>query len=127
MAITRGQIRKLSLEAKEGSRLVVDGKTIWAGLGNRSGLHSFAYTLLGDKWNKSGKGLIKKLIALPDGAKVEVQLFHNKTRDRGSWVHSHSVNVDNTPAPECYHLTVGKFGDCEACGKALDDTVYSLI
>lgn len=58
--------------------------TIWGGLGNRSGLHSFAYELLSQKWEKSGARFEKKLDKLPAG-KLELQDFHNVNRDRGKW------------------------------------------
>jgi hypothetical protein len=71
--------------AEEGLRLVANGKTIWAGLGNRSGLHSYADELIRDKWEKSGFRLQKKLDNLPDGTEIEVKRFRNTTRDRGRW------------------------------------------
>lgn len=76
--------------AKDGMRIrfTVEGdektKTIWGGLGNRSGLHSFAYELLNRKWDKSGARFEKKLDKLPAG-KLELQDYYNVTRDRGRW------------------------------------------
>jgi hypothetical protein len=80
--------------AKEGMRLKVDGKTIWQGLGNRSGLHSYAYELLSQKWKKSGPRFEKKLEALPPGTQIEVQRFKNITRDRGRWHTVKTLTVD---------------------------------
>jgi len=77
--------------AKNGDRVVfvpaAGGKpsTIWGGVGNRSGLHSFVYELLDEKWKKSGERFKKKLESLPDG-KIEIHYFRNTTRDRGRWV-----------------------------------------
>jgi hypothetical protein len=60
-------------------------KTLWAGLGNRAGLHGFAYTLTEEKWEKSGARLVKKLGRLPAGTVITVHDFQNETRDRGRW------------------------------------------
>ncbi len=71
--------------AKDGDRIIADGKTIWAGLGNRSGLHSYQWEVLSDKWEKSGANFTKKLDKLT-ADKIEIQSFRNQTRDRGRWV-----------------------------------------
>jgi hypothetical protein len=60
--------------------------TIWAGLGNRAGLHSYADTILREKWLKSGPRFVKKLDALPAGATVCVFDYRAINRDRGRWV-----------------------------------------
>ena len=84
------QLSKLIARAKDGFRItfLAEGcekaKTLWAGLGNRSGLHSFAYTLLSEKYAKSGERFEKKLASLGAG-KVTVHAFRNVTRDRGRW------------------------------------------
>jgi hypothetical protein len=88
--IARNQIRD---EAREGARVrigVAPGvlsalKTAWAGLGNRAGLHSYADTLLNQKWEKSGARFMKKLEALPAGTVVQVYHYRALNRDRGSW------------------------------------------
>lgn len=49
--------------ASHGTRVVLNGKTVWGGLGNRSGMHSFA------------------------------QEFHNTNRDQGRWRTSKSMVV----------------------------------
>jgi hypothetical protein len=99
MRITRSQIRKLIKEAiaegrqlykvvdwaREGHRVVVDGKTAWSGLGNRAGLDSYADKLIDEKWEKSGDKFQKKLEALPPGSKIELFQYYNVTRDRGKW------------------------------------------
>jgi hypothetical protein len=62
-------------------------KTIWGGLGNRSGLHSYADKLIRDKWEKSSARFIKKLDKLLQPyAKFQIQQFQNINRDRGKWV-----------------------------------------
>lgn len=128
MAITRRHLRELAAYAKDGDRLITstpDGtvKTAWGGLGNRSGLHSHADVMTRDKWEKSGKGLVKKLVALPPGSTVEVQQFRNKTRDRVAWHKVQTYHVDETPTPACYHLELDNHG-CKSCGVELD--VYSV-
>jgi hypothetical protein len=60
-------------------------KTLWAGLGNRAGLHSFACTLIYEKWGKSGERFMKKLDGLGAGT-LAIQQYRAKTRDAGRWV-----------------------------------------
>jgi hypothetical protein len=60
-------------------------RTLWAGLGNRSGLHDYAETLLAEKWAKSGDHFQRRLLEMPRGTKVETWRFSNTTRDRGRW------------------------------------------
>lgn len=69
----------------DGERIVADGKVIWAGLGNRSGLHDFQHTLMREKWEKSGERFMKKVRALPADTKIEFLTFVNINRDRGRW------------------------------------------
>ena len=71
--------------AKDGNRIVANSKTIWAGLGNRSGLHSYADTLIYEKWKKSGSRFEKKVEKL-SCEKIEIQQFRNINRDRGRWI-----------------------------------------
>jgi len=71
--------------ATNGDRVVIDGKTVWGGLGNRSGLHSYAQVAIDDKWKKSGPSFEKKLKTL-EATKIEFQRFRNINRDRGRWV-----------------------------------------
>lgn len=79
--------RNVTENAKSGLRVVINGKTAWAGLGNRSGLHDFQYTLIHEKWEKSGARFVKdKVEKLVPGDTVEIQWFSNITRDRGRWV-----------------------------------------
>ncbi len=92
------QIRHLLDRAENGDRIIIIGgrkdkktgeakdQTIWGGLGNRAGLHSFAYTLMYEKWNKSGPRFVKKINALPAGTKLAVQDYCPTDRDRGRWV-----------------------------------------
>lgn len=90
--------RKLLNAAKEGDRVVhvvePKPKTIWGGLGNRSGLHSFAYTLISDKWKKSSPRFTKKLdkIVQP-GERFLIQQYRNINRDRGRWTPVRSIVV----------------------------------
>lgn len=84
--------------AKNGDRVVhvtePKPKTIWGGLGNRSGLHSFADTLIREKWEKSGERFKKKLDKiLKPGEKFEIQTFRNVTRDRGRWMKERSFTL----------------------------------
>lgn len=123
MSILRSQLRILASFAKEGDRLVLrageqvgKGTVLWAGLGNRSGLHDYAETVVSNKWDKSGKGLVKKLLDLPSDAVVDVMTFRNKTRDRGSWVAIRKVTVAADPRPPCYHLETKPDGyTCAGC------------
>lgn len=77
--------------AEEGNRVTIAGKNIWPGLGNRSGLHSYADELIRDKWNKSGDRFAKKIDALPAGTEVELKRFKSTNRDRGRWVTAGTV------------------------------------
>jgi nuclear transport factor 2 (NTF2) superfamily protein len=89
-------MESLNNAARDGNRVVLAGKkptTLWAGLGNRSGLHSFAYALLSEKWDKSGERFLKKLSGLRSGARVEVYSFRNIDRDRGRWVKAFVIKV----------------------------------
>lgn len=71
----------------DGWRVIINGKTAWAGLGNRSGLHDYQWVAIREKWEKSGARFVKnKLDTLKDGDVVEIQRFANITRDRGRWV-----------------------------------------
>ena len=84
-------ICKLCLVAKDGNRVVhvvePKPKTIWGGLGNRAGLHSYAYTIISDKWKKSSPRFIKKLGKIVQPGEVfQIQEFRNINRDRGRWV-----------------------------------------
>jgi len=83
--------QRIIVAAKDGDRIahIVEPKpkTIWGGLGNRSGLHSYAYTLIREKWEKSGARFEKKLDKiLQPGEKFQIQQFQNINRDRGKWV-----------------------------------------
>ena len=90
--ITPAQRKFLRTVAKYGDRVLFideNGKKfkIWAGLGNRSGLHSYASTLIREKWEKNGERFINKVEkkAQQTGTFV-VQEFQNINRDRGRWV-----------------------------------------
>jgi hypothetical protein len=74
--------------AQDGDRVVVNGKTIWGGMGNRAGLHSFQFELLNAKWKKSGPRFEAKIMKLKKGDTVEIFSFRNITRNRGIWMKS---------------------------------------
>lgn len=95
MATTEKTLSVFKSYARNGFRIRLHledtekSKTLWAGLGNRSGLHSFADTLLREKWDKSGDRFTKKLEKVfsgLEGGMIEVQDFRNISRDRGRWV-----------------------------------------
>lgn len=81
-------VNELIATAKNGDRIVYDGKTIWSGLGNRSGLHDYANTAIHKKWQESGERLQKKIeeLAKKEGATFQTQEFRNIDRDRGRWI-----------------------------------------
>lgn len=68
----------------EGDRIIADGKTIWAGMGNRAGCY-IADQLISEKWAKSGERFEKKLRALPAGTRIEIRTFRNRDRCSGTW------------------------------------------
>ncbi len=88
--------------AEEGNRVTVAGKNIWPGLGNRSGLHSYADDMIREKWYKSGERFAKKLEKLPVGTEVELKRYKNISRDRGKWVTAGTVTIiaTSTTAPK---------------------------
>lgn len=81
----QAQIDQLSYAAQDGDRIVVDGTTMWAGMGNRSGLYDQVAISIGEKYRKSWPRTAKKLATVV-GVLVEVKQFRNITRDRGRWV-----------------------------------------
>lgn len=87
----------VALEAKYGHRVQLQGKgpakVLWAGLGNRSGLHGYAEELTDAKWAKSGARFMAKVKALPKGSKLELFVYQNVARDRGRWVFVREVKV----------------------------------
>jgi|TARA_R110000803_G_scaffold91017_1_gene158409 hypothetical protein len=74
------------LLAEEGQRVKINDKVVWSGLGNRAGLHSYAKTLLTEKWEKSGPRFTRKIEALEEGVGVSVYRYSNITRSRGKWI-----------------------------------------
>jgi len=111
MKITKRRLRKIIREAyadvigsgdpateildwaEEGNRVTIAGKNIWAGLGSRSGLHSYADEVIGDKWSKSGDRFTKKVMNLPAGTEVELKRFQSTSRGRGNWVTAGTVTT----------------------------------
>ena len=79
--------------AEEGNRVTVNGKNIWAGLGNRAGLHSYADELINDKWYKSGERFTKKVDKLPAGTEVELKRYQSTSRGKGRWVTAGTVTT----------------------------------
>jgi hypothetical protein len=90
------EIISLMQAARAGHRLVHElqdtQKTLWPGLGNRAGLHSFAYELTEEKYRKGSERLRKKLTALTDGT-IVVLMYRAKSRDTGRWVKVHRFSV----------------------------------
>lgn len=76
--------------AMEGHRVVVmegdRARMMWGGLGNRSGLHSYAGQLISEKWQAKGGRFQTKLERMVPGTKLEIREFRNVNRDRGRWV-----------------------------------------
>lgn len=91
MKLTEKQVKEISNMAADGCKVtfVAHGadkvKTLWAGLGNRAGLHGYVSVVLSQKWEKSGPSFVKRLRSLEDGV-LTVLDFRNITRDRGKWV-----------------------------------------
>jgi hypothetical protein len=79
--------------AEEGNRVTVTGKNIWAGLGSRSGLHSYAGEVISDKWHKSGDRFTKNIMNMPAGTEVELKRFQSSSRGRGNWVIAGTVTT----------------------------------
>jgi len=90
-------LRILENLARDGYRMRIQtgGKdtNLWAGLGNRSGLHGFASTLLLGKWDKSGERMLKKASKLAPGTQIVVYDFRNVNRDRGNWAKVKTLTV----------------------------------
>ncbi|MCR4286203.1 MAG: hypothetical protein NUW00_04890 [Candidatus Kaiserbacteria bacterium] len=84
-------LNRLMNAAQDGDRVIFTpvgaekSKILWAGMGNRSGLHSFASVLLLEKFDVGKDLFTKKLHALGAGT-VTILVFQNITRDRGKWV-----------------------------------------
>jgi hypothetical protein len=90
-------VRRLLDAALDGDRLVLVGdrpKRLWAGLGNRAGLHSFAGELLRERWEKGSERLRRKIEALPPGSQIEVYEYRNVTRNRGRWVRVRVFSIE---------------------------------
>lgn len=83
--LTEDEILSLQDAAQWGCRIVMDGKTVWGGLGNRSGLHDYANVIIREKWKKSGERFMKKMRAA-EFTLIEIQVFQNINRDRGRWI-----------------------------------------
>jgi hypothetical protein len=97
--LSAADLNSILSAAKQGDRVVADGKTIWVGLGNRSGLHDYQHEMTADKWNKSGKSFEKKL-QTNSYQKIQLQSFKNTTRDVGKWVTYKTIGVQQATAPD---------------------------
>lgn len=82
--LTSGMLAALADYAEDGDRIQIDGKTIYAGFGNRSGLHSYLSTALANTFAKWPRAKAK----LEAGAynTIDVLTFRNIDRDRGRWI-----------------------------------------
>jgi len=80
---------RLESFARNGEKITVTSKgkisTLWKGLGNRSGLHSYAGELLREKWDEAGQRFLHKIESFPKGTKFQIHTYRNINRDRGSW------------------------------------------
>ena len=107
MKITKRQLRRLIREAmhqrddevllnaynaasSEGMKLIVQGKkgSLYVGIGNTEGLHSYAQVLAREKWQKSGNGFVRKLQGLIPGdviQAVETGRSGRTVSDVGAW------------------------------------------
>ena len=72
--------------ARNGHRVTLNGKQIWAGLGNRSGLHHFLHDILEEKFVKGRTRYAKILDGAKAGDEFTILEFVNETRDRGLWM-----------------------------------------
>lgn len=85
---------ELFVAAENGDRLTLVAPTtrrLWAGLGNRAGLHSYMFTILHERFVRGRDRLARVLDSLPDGARVEIHRFRNTSRDRGRWCRVRTV------------------------------------
>lgn len=82
--ITPQMLATLEAYAEDGGRIQIDGKTIFAGFGNRSGLHSYLSTVLADSFKKWPRAKAKLEAGVYDT--IDVLTFRNINRDRGNWV-----------------------------------------
>lgn len=82
--LTPRDMADLEEYARQGDRIMADGKAIYAGFGNRSGLHSYLSTVLDQAFAKWPRAKAK----LEAGAfnSLEVLTFKNVNRDRGNWM-----------------------------------------
>ena len=112
MKISRRQLRELIKEAmspdpvqqilkwaKEGGRVTTAaGVLMWPGIGNRSGLHSYANELALEKWEEGGEYFTRQIEKLHPGHKIVLKRFKNVTRDRGKWITDKVVVLTEPPA-----------------------------
>lgn len=102
--------RAINAASYDGDRVILNGKTIWAGLGNRSGLHSYLPIAIANKWKQSAETFLFKLFYAEAGSGIDIQMFRNQTRDRGFWgsiCRLSILNEVNPVKPEM--ITVEKF------------------
>ncbi|WP_407306680.1 hypothetical protein [Acinetobacter sp.] len=82
--VTPAIMKRLEAYAEDGDRIAIDGKNIYMGFGNRSGLHSYLQTALADTFKKWPNA--KKKLEAGNFSKIEVLEFRNIDRDRGRWI-----------------------------------------
>lgn len=68
-------------------------KTLWAGIGNTSGLHSFAQTLINEKWDKQQGKIENKLKGLIEGDKLIFYSEEYITRDRRKYEKYRQITI----------------------------------
>lgn len=90
-----GTIQQLLDDARWGNKIVLNGRAIWSGLGDRTSLYDYATQLLNDKWDKGGERLKKKLLSVNKYEDtVEVFSYFNTARYKGNWRKIRTYHVD---------------------------------
>lgn len=71
-----------------------EGKTLWKGIGNVSGLHDYTSTILKNKWAKSGDYFIERIKSyLEAGGNILEFKYKPINRERGNWIHIKTLNL----------------------------------
>jgi len=80
--------------AASGNRIKVNGKVIYAGLGDRTGLYDYANEVISDTFARRKDALKKKLEALNKYEDtIEIWSYYNSGRYKGKWEKDHSYHV----------------------------------
>ena len=85
-------VKTLKFAAEDGMRIELDGKTAYAGLGNRAGLHSYIPIALAERFKKWPR--VEKKILAGEWKSLKVLDFHNINRDRGRWVVVRTYSIE---------------------------------